>query len=254
MNFSLHENLDFNGAENRIEFTSAPEIHFEDIHIFAEKLQIPECEDFLERPRLIKLLEKNSEHFGATFITGRAGTGKTALVSDFAKRYEQVAWYSIGASDCDWKVFSAYLHAGFNESRLNLKKNENCNATKTEIAWFVESLFSRLSIIGKKKPLLIVLDDIHHIFDCDWFNNFFNTLIYSLTPDTHLLMLSRSEPPLPLWRLRSKQVLGVIDEKLLALTCEETKDLYHKHGLSKDKAQRFYKKSFGRIPKLKFEK
>ncbi|MCA1640210.1 MAG: hypothetical protein LC768_18120, partial [Acidobacteria bacterium] len=76
----------------------------------------------------------------------------------------------------------------------------------------------------------------------------------SLTPDTHLLMLSRSEPPLPLWRLRSKQVLGVIDEKLLALTCEETKDLYHKHGLSKDKAQRFYKKSFGRIPKLKFEK
>ncbi len=254
MTFSLHENLDFSGAESRNEITSAPGIHFEDIHIFAEKIQVRKFENLFERSRLIKLLKKNSEQFGATLVTGRAGTGKTALVSDFAKKYEQIAWYSIGASDCDWKVFSAYLQASFMETRLILNNNENCNATETEIARFIESLFSRLNIIGKKKPLLIVLDDIHHIFDCDWFNSFFNNLIYSLTPDTHLLMLSRSEPSLPLWRLRSKQVLGVVDEKLLALTCEETEDLYYQHGFSKDEAQKFYRESFGRISKLKFEK
>jgi len=254
MTFSLHENLDFTGSENRIEINSSPEIHFEDIHIFAEKLQIPQCKNSFERLRLIKLLEKNSEQFGATLITGRSGTGKTALASDFAQKYEQVAWYSIGATDCNWKVFSSHLQASFNESCLTLKSNDNFNAMETEIARFVESLFSRLSIIGKKKPLLIVLDDVHHIFDCDWFNNFFSTLIYSLTPDTHLLMLSRSQPPLPLWRLRSKQVLGVVEEKLLALTCEEIEDLYNEHGLSKEEAEKFYKESFGRISKLNFAK
>ena len=97
----------------------------------------------------------------------------------------------------------------------------------------------------------MVLDDIHHIFDCEWFTDFFNTLLYSLTPDTHLLMLSRSQPPLPLWRLRSKQVLGVVDEKLLALTRQETEELLADYGLSKEETEKFYKESFGRISKLK---
>jgi len=254
MTFSLHENLDFSGLENRFETTRSPEIQFEDIHIFAEKLQVPKFKDNIKRPRLINLLEKSSEQFGATLISGRAGTGKTSLATEFARGYEQVAWYSVAAADCNWRVFSNYLQASFNEPRLFLNGQENCHATETEIAHFVENLFDRLTVIGIKKPFLIVLDDLHHIFDCDWFNDFFTTLIYSLTPATHLLMLSRSQPTVPLWRLRSKQVLGVIDEKLLALTCKETEDLFAANGLSKEEAQKFHKESFGRISKLNFVK
>ncbi len=254
MTFSLHENLDFSGVETRSESTHSSQIQFEDFHIFTEKLQVPKFDDYIKRPRLIELLEKSSEQFGATLITGRTGNGKTALASDFASGYKQVAWYSVAATECDWRVFSNYLQAGFNESRLILKGEENCHATETEIAHFVENLFARLTVIGKEKPLLMVLDDLHHIFDCDWFADFFTTLIYSLRPNTHLLMLSRSQPPVPLWRLRSKQVLGVIDEKLLALTGQETEDLFAENGLSKEEAQKFHKESFGRISKLNFVK
>ena len=250
MTFSLQENFDLTGAENRFEITP-PEIQIEDVHIFAEKLQIQKFQNLIERPRLENLLEKNTEQFGATLVTGRAGTGKTALASVFAQKYEQVAWYSVDAADCDWKVFCSHLQASFNESRLVLKNKENFTATETEIAQFLENLFSRLNIIGTRKPLLMVLDDIHHIFDCEWFTDFFNTLLYSLTPDTHLLMLSRSQPPLPLWRLRSKQVLGVVNEKLLALTRQETEELLADYGLSKEETEKFYKESFGRISKLK---
>lgn len=254
MTFSLQESFDITGVENRIEIASPTAVHFENFHIFTEKFQIPKLENLIARPRLENLLKKNSEQFGATLITGRAGTGKTALASAFAHQYEQVAWYSVDGADCDWKIFSNYLQGSFKESRLFVKNNENFNATKSEIAQFIESLFSRLNIIGTKKPLLIVLDDIHHIFDCDWFNDFFNTILYSLTPETHLLMLSRSQPPLPLWRLRSKQVLGVVDEKLLTLTLEETKELSARHGFSKREAEKLFKESSGRISKLNFDK
>lgn len=251
MTFSLHENIDFAGIETRVESNFSPKIHFEDIHICSAKLKIPATVNLTERLRLYKLLEKDSEQFGATLVTGRAGTGKTALASGFAKKYERVAWYSIDAADYDWKIFSSYLCASFNESRLNLECNEDFNLLETEVAVYVENLFSRLNVIGKKKPLLIVLDDIHHVFDCSWFNSFFSTLLHSLTPNTHLLMLSRSQPPVPLWRLRSKQILGVIDEKLLDLTLEETRDLFYKNGLSKKAAEKFHKESSGRISKIK---
>jgi len=65
-------------------------------------------------------------------------------------------------------------------------------------------------------------------------------------------MMSRSAPPIPLWRFRSKQVLGVIDEKLLSFTCEEAEKLFKLYGLSKTKARKAQKDSFGRILRLKF--
>ena len=46
----------------------------------------------------------------------------------------------------------------------------------------------------EKKSRLIVLDDVHNVFDAEWFNEFFHTALFSLTPETHLIFLSRSKP------------------------------------------------------------
>ena len=96
----------------------------------------------------------------------------------------------------------------------------------------------------------MVLDDIQHLFDADWFNDFFTLLLHSLPPDVHLLMLCRSKPPLPLWRLRSKQRLNVIDEKLLAFSPDEAERLYKIHGLPGDVAKKVHRASYGRASKL----
>jgi len=98
---------------------------------------------------------------------------------------------------------------------------------------------------------LIVLDDVHNIFDADWFAEFFVSLLYSLTPEMHLVLLSRTKPPQPLWRVRSKQVLGVIDEKLLAFNLDETNEFFKKCGVSQKQSAAAHKKSFGRISRLK---
>jgi ATP/maltotriose-dependent transcriptional regulator MalT len=99
------------------------------------------------------------------------------------------------------------------------------------------------------RPLL-VLDGIQHLFDADWFSGFFNILQPSLSETADVLLLCRSKPPNPLWRLRSKQQLDVIDEKTLAFDRDETILLLKQVGHSHAEAARIHAETFGRVSKL----
>ena len=260
MNFSLHENFDLGGAESPFEISPAQSKNrsvqkTDEIHLFTEKMAIPVFEHYVERPRLVELLEKSLKQFGATLITGRTGTGKTALAADFSGKYKRVAWFSVESAENDWEVFFRYFLESFNGILTeDQKTNVLAEIEKSKpqaVAPYIDNLLSRVELPAEEKPFLIVIDGIHNVFDAGWFSEFFTTLLYSLTPDVHLVMLSRSNPPLPLWRLRSKQVLGVIDEKLLAFTLEETVKLFKKFRLPKNKTSEAFGKTFGRISRLK---
>ncbi|HEX8737916.1 MAG TPA: AAA family ATPase, partial [Pyrinomonadaceae bacterium] len=228
MSISFHETSDYSETSisyddvSGVSSTAAAKNYApkaDEIHLFAEKFRVPELSKHITRPRLNELLTKFSAQIGATMITGRAGTGKTTLAADFAQNYESVAWYTVESADIGWNVFARYFAESFHQTNL---KSEN--STGEEVAPFLENLFSRLAACDTKKPVLIVLDDVHYIFDAPWFAEFFNSLLYLLNENTHLVLLSRSSPAFPLWRLRSKQVLGVIDEELLLFNDEETKE------------------------------
>lgn len=260
MTFSLHENLDLSGAENPFEISPASaksrsSRKTEDIHLFSEKMAIPVFKNYVARPRLNELLEKNLRQFGATLICGRTGTGKTALAADFSRNYKRAAWFSVESAENDWDVFFRYFLESFSRILNKKQKRQVLSEIKKSkpqtVAQYIENLLSRVELPAEEKPFLIVIDDIHNVFDAGWFSEFFTTLLYALTPDTHLLLLSRSNPPLPLWRLRSKQVLGVIDEKLLAFTLEETEQLFEKFDLPAEGAQQAFGKTFGRISRLR---
>ena len=225
-------------------------------HIFAEKLRIPSFKSVIARPRLEELLERSSAQFGATLVSGRAGTGKTTVATSYSARYSNIAWYSVESADSDWSVFSHYFNAALMKTD-NFGQSADVSIFRTddespqeEVSRFVSDLFSQGPGNTKSSPLLIVLDDIQHLFDTNWFNDFFTLLLHSLVPEIHLLMLCRSKPPLPLWRLRSKQRLNVIDEKLLAFSPDEAERLYKVHGLSSEIANRVNRASFGRASKL----
>lgn len=228
----------------------------EDFHILSEKLSIPSFDGVLRRLRLNEMIEKSLSQFGATLISGRSGTGKTALAADFANNRSKVAWYSVESPDVDWRVFSRYFSTGLNPSFSSVKtaalgKPESGDPSTAVMSQFLADVFSELDARADEEPLLIVLDDLHHIFDAPWFGSFFNLLLYSLREDTQLLLLCRSRPPSPLWRLRSKQMLNVIDEKLLAFNCEETTKFFRRAGLSAKTARKAHADSFGRIAKVK---
>ncbi|HEY8563001.1 MAG TPA: AAA family ATPase [Pyrinomonadaceae bacterium] len=248
MTLSFHENLDYAETAQSFEIGSSVSSYSprpsERIHLFADKMRIPTFSSHISRPRLIELLKKSSSQIGATLVTGRAETGKSALAAEFAAGYERVAWYQIDTAETDWNLFARYFAEIFGEDFEELKD------AAREVIVFVERLFERVSA-KSGAPLLIVLDDIHNIFDAEWFAEFFVSLLYTFAPTQHLVLLSRTKPPQPLWRVRSKQVLGMIDEKLLAFNAQETTELFAKHGLDEEKAAKAHKKSYGRISRLK---
>ena len=227
-----------------------------EIHILEEKLSIPQFDWLLPRPRLDALLEKSLSQFNATLISGRSGTGKTALAADFASNQNRVAWYSVESPEIDWAIFSRYFSASLVKVLNDEKPIMNSHAgggdvSLETIAEFLTDIFARIESRPDQEPLLFVLDDLHHIFDASWFGEFFNLLIRSLGEKTHLLLTCRSRPPSPLWRLRSKQMLNVIDEKVLAFNFDETTKFFHSIGQPEKAALKAYAQSFGRIAKIK---
>ena len=260
MTFSLHDSIEPNGACDGIDSSpyfgaSASEPIREAFHILREKLRVPETRGFVERPRITSLLKKSLARFPATMITGRSGTGKTAVAALFADEIENVSWYTIESPDIEWPVFARYFTACLSENvyghpARNRRAADGREASEAEIARFLINRFSRAYAGAGTGPSLIVLDDIHHIFDAPWFEDFFNLLLYSLPPDTHLFMLCRSKPPGPLWRLRSKQMLNLMDERVIAFDQTEAETLFNALGRPLSKAKEAQLRSFGRVSKL----
>jgi LuxR family maltose regulon positive regulatory protein len=259
MSFLLHESpSDFEASEigdSGCNTRSKPVRRRNDgLIILEEKLRIPEVGEIVRRPRLYELLDRSAGQFAATIISGRAGTGKTTLAADFAARQQHALWYSIEPADSEWEVFSTYFLSGLLRPNAKSVKTPGPSASETvnqaDVTEFLDHCFRRLDRTRGQTPSLIVLDNIHHLFDADWFAEFFNLVLFSLIPNLHLLMICRSRPPAPLWRMRSKQVLNVIDESVLEFTADETVEICRLKGIPEDAADSAHRRSYGRISKL----
>lgn len=226
------------------------------VHLLKEKLVIPTLRRSVKRPRLYELLERSATQFPATLVSGRAGTGKTVMASAYAKTQEHVAWYAVESSDADWNVFANYfassvLRAVGSKIKARQFVPVDGDSSQASTAAYLIDLLAEAETMLVHAPLLIVLDGIHHLFDAEWFGQFLGLLLSSLPANASLLLLCRSKPPSPLWRMRSKQQLNVIDERVLAFDLAETVDLMTKLGLKRSDAERAHSTTFGRASKLK---
>ena len=225
------------------------------VHILNEKLEIPPCTGLIDRPRLIEKLDRSLGRFAATLVCGRAGTGKTSIAAVYARTRRRVAWFTVESSDIDWNVFATYLTASVLRAVGSKKAVADSlphvtNSSPAAMGIFLFNLVSELETAKTGHRPLLVLDGIDHLFDADWFSGFFNILQPSLSETADLLLLCRSKPPNPLWRLRSKQQLDVIDEKTLAFDRDETTLLLKQVGRSPAEAARIHAETFGRVSKL----
>ncbi len=254
MSFLLQDHFDATETYSPVRQTTAatPSKGERDgVHILQEKLEIPDFAGLIERPRLIEKLDRSLNRFAATLVCGRAGTGKTSIAAAYARTRKRTAWLTVESSDVDWNVFATYLTASVLQAAGRKKTvGDLPDSSAAAMGTFLLNIVSELETAEKDQRPLLVLDGIHHLFDADWFGRFFNILQPSLSETADLLLLCRSKPPNPLWRLRSKQQLDVIDEKTLAFDRDETVLLLKQVGRSQAEAARIHGETFGRVSKV----
>ena len=217
------------------------------------KMSIPRELPLLSRQRLIDALWESSSSGCATIISGRTGTGKTSLATDFARNCNRpVAWYKVDAPDTNLPIFLEYLVASIAVERegFGVKTLRQLPEIVTEAALtkLVESFVYDLE--NEAESLLLVIDDLHLIYDAGWLSSFFHRLLPLLPTEVHMLILGRGLPPAPLWRLRSKQRLFVLDESMLAFTEAEAAELFAFYGLSVHQARLSHEITGGRASEL----
>lgn len=220
------------------------------MQIILDKITTPGEQPRLSRVRLLNMLHGSISNCTSTIINGRAGTGKSLLAADFAHRCgRRISWYKVDAADGELTVFFKYLvesvrrwRPGFGQANL-MKLVET--ATLEDIPLLAEAFVYEL-LEQKGEPLLIVIDDLHLVYDAEWVVPFFRRLLPLLPAEAHMLITGRSLPPAPLWRMRSKQTLCVIEEPTLSFTELETKRLFQSYGLTETQASTALKQTRGR--------
>jgi len=233
---------------------STHELNIAKFQLISDKIAPPAWAPGLGRTRLLDMLNQSVAAGTSTVLSGRAGTGKTFLALDFARKCGRaVAWYKIDAPDADPAVFFNYLITSIRACRPQFGSTSLTSLSgllgAEQMTWLADAFVYEL-VESKARPLLVVIEDLHLVSDADWLVPFFYRLLPLLPSDVHLLITSRNLPPAPLWRMRSKQSLVVMDEETLAFTRAEAVALFESYGLSSDQASIALDHTHGRAASL----
>jgi LuxR family maltose regulon positive regulatory protein len=167
------------------------------------RLSPPRLPGFLvERSRLLAELE-TVHTYPLTLISASAGSGKTTLLSAWASRQKNsVAWLSLDASDTDpvnfWTSCIAALRRyqpSPGEEALALLHASQSPPLSTVLV----SLLNDIVLLDQE--IVLILDDFHLIEDQAIFEGL-SFLLDHLPVHLHLVLSTRTDPQLPLGRMR----------------------------------------------------
>src|SRR5580658_588529 len=192
--------------------------------LLATKLHVPRPPPgFVPRPRLVEALGEGLAR-RLILVCAPAGSGKTALLADWAPSgHRPVAWLSLDAADNDPVRFWRHTVAALDRARPGIGERVGLLLGPPAPASFeglVAALINELAAQRGDGEVLLVLDDYHRI-DAQPVHGSVGYLLEHLPPGLHLVLASRSDPPLPLARLRAGGQLAELRAADLRFTAEE---------------------------------
>lgn len=176
-----------------------------DAVILLTKLFIPPVPTgVIHRPRLIAQLTTGLEAGKfLTLVSAPAGYGKSTLLAEWITAHQgRAAWLSLDDRDNTpqrfWKYFVAALQTVSNslgQAALEILES----APHVDPHLFLTALVNDLAV--RDQPVILILDDYHVIANMD-IHTALNMLLAHAPPALHLVIATRTDPPLPLSRLR----------------------------------------------------
>jgi LuxR family maltose regulon positive regulatory protein len=217
-------------------------------YILATKLFVPPLRsNVVARPRLIEQLQAGA-HGRLTLLSAPAGFGKTTLLSAWlaerqkakGKRQKEddnsdaallpftfdllplnVAWVSLDAGDADPVQFWIYVVTALDQlyPRAGTAALAALQSPQPPpIEALLTPLLNALSTMPHEAVL--ILDD-YHVIAAPPIHQALSFLIERLPPRLHLVIATRSDPPLPLMRLRARGELTELRATDLRFSVEE---------------------------------
>ena len=173
----------------------------------ATKLHIPTLRPgHLHRAELVgALIERPQSR--VTLVAAAPGSGKTSLLSEWhadPRESRPFAWISLDAADNDpvrfWDGVFAALQT--NAPEIGSSAQAALHSPGTTVAHQVLPLLIN-DLVVLAKPVVLVLDD-YHLIENGEIHRAIARLVERLPAAAHLVISTRSDPPLPLSRLRAR--------------------------------------------------
>ncbi len=178
--------------------------------------------DMISRARLIERLN-DGLHGNVTLMCAPAGYGKTTLLTQWLQTIDRhTAWLSLDANDNELRTFVHSLTAALQtifpdafQAAASLLK-----ASRIPPAAQIATLLIN-DLADLPEDVLLVLDN-YHLIRTGEVHTLLDLLIGYLPPQLHLVLSTRSDPPLPLARWRARGYLNELRHNDLRFTLEET--------------------------------
>ena len=158
-----------------------------------------------------------------TLVCAPAGFGKTTLLAEWVETIDRpCAWLSLDERDNELRTFVHSLTAALQSVFPDAFKAavSLCNAPQFPAPDQVATLFIN-ELADVPDDVLLVLDD-YHLMHASEVHSLLTLLIERLPLQLHLVLTSRSDPPLPLAKWRAKGYLHELSHTDLRFTLEET--------------------------------
>ncbi|MFF5518373.1 LuxR C-terminal-related transcriptional regulator [Streptomyces coeruleorubidus] len=185
---------------------------------------------FLRRQRLVDHLDQ-ALRTPLTLLNGAAGAGKTLLAADWAGGLRPpVAWLTVEVGDRRPGVFWAYVLQALRACGASASGRIGTPADATEVDQkLLAALAAELNDRGR--PVVLVLDEFERVTAPEVAEQLEFVLRHA-GQGLRLVLVTRTEPLLPLHRYRAAGELTEIRTAELAFTPEEAVALLELHGLS----------------------
>jgi LuxR family maltose regulon positive regulatory protein len=179
------------------------------------------------------------------WVCGPPGSGKTTLVSSYIEaRKISCLWYQVDQGDADTATFFYYMGLAARKATprkrkpLPLLTPEYLQGIPTFTQRYFENIYNRLKI-----PSVLVLDNYQEAPTESPFHEVILNGLSNIPQGINVILVSRSEPPSALIRLRANNLMNILGWDELRLTQEESGAILRlrsKQKLSKETIQHMH--------------
>jgi len=202
-----------------------------ELQFLATKVVPPRGLGLIERPRLFDMISQLPAK-RLTVIKAPAGFGKTSLAIEWSERLRQggnlVAWLAIDPDDDEPPRFLLYLCQALQRAcdGVGLGAIDLINESFLIRPNAILSMLLN-ELMDLDEEVYLFLEDYHWVTDHE-IHEFLGFFLGHAPSHCHVVLTTRTEPPIPLASLRAKNQLLELDASALRFDVEETQTFFER--------------------------